>query len=204
MFRAATPDDTERIIEIMHGEPGDEAVGLAFGSVELARTLGAEMVRLPNSPSGWHRTVFAVVGENPVGVLQASAQDVGLGDFITPIVVLRVARIFGPWKFVRGIPRIRARSRVEFDPVPDAYGVHELHVDAAYRNRGIGQAMLSYAEADARRIGRPRMSLTTTTSNPARRLYERNDYRIVATKMDPAYEHYTGIAGRHLMVKELE
>jgi len=48
------------------------------------------------------------------------------------------------------------------------------------------------------------MSLTTTTINPARRLYERHGFHVVETKTDGAYERYTGIAGRHLMVKELE
>jgi len=47
------------------------------------------------------------------------------------------------------------------------------------------------------------MSLTTHTSNPARRLYERHGYRVVETRTDPAYERYTGIEGRVLMVKEL-
>ncbi len=47
------------------------------------------------------------------------------------------------------------------------------------------------------------MSLITTTTNPARRLYERHGYRVVETRADAAYERYTGIAGRYLMVKEL-
>jgi GNAT superfamily N-acetyltransferase len=180
-----------------------EAVGLAFGRPDLARALGGALIRLPNSPSGWERTVFAVHEERPVGVLQAGPDEVSFTSYVTLPVVWRVLRIFGPVKAVRGIPRIRARGRIDFDAVPDAYGVHELHVDPVFRNRGIGKAMLSYAEADARRLGSSRMALTTTTSNPARRLYEREGYRIVETKTDPAYERYTGIAGRHLLVKEL-
>lgn len=202
-FRQATPDSTERIIEIMHGEPGAEAVGLAFGSEKLAIALGALLMRLPKSLSGWEHTVFALHDGAAVGVLQASGTDVGMGDYITPAVILRVIRIFGPVKVVRALPRIRARSRVEFEPVADAYGVHELHVDRAFRNRGIGREMLDYAEDQARAASHPRLSLTTTTSNPARRLYERHGFRVVETKTDPAFERYTGIAGRHLMVKEL-
>jgi ribosomal protein S18 acetylase RimI-like enzyme len=84
-----------------------------------------------------------------------------------------------------------------------AYKVHELHVDPRYRNRGVGGLMLEYAEEDALRGGYRLMSLTTTTANPARRLYECHGFRIVETRTDPAFERYTGIAGRHLMVKDL-
>jgi len=47
------------------------------------------------------------------------------------------------------------------------------------------------------------MALTTTTTNPARHLYIRHGYRVVETRLDPAYERLTGIPGRVLMVKEL-
>lgn len=45
--------------------------------------------------------------------------------------------------------------------------------------------------------------LTTTTGNPARRLYERKGYTVTATRTDPAYERYTGAAGRVFMEKPL-
>jgi ribosomal protein S18 acetylase RimI-like enzyme len=48
------------------------------------------------------------------------------------------------------------------------------------------------------------MSLSTSTANPARRLYERHGFRIAETRTNATYEILTGIEGRHLMVKELE
>jgi ribosomal protein S18 acetylase RimI-like enzyme len=87
--------------------------------------------------------------------------------------------------------------------VPGAYRVRELHVDPGHRGRGIGGALLDYAEAEARKAGYTQMALTTTTVNPARRLYERHGFRVVETKTDPVYERYTGIEGRHRMVKDL-
>ncbi len=80
----------------------------------------------------------------------------------------------------------------------------ELDVDPQHRNRGIGGALLDYADAEARQQGYRLMSLTTTTINPARRLYERHGFGVVETKTDPAYQRYTGIEGRVLMVKELD
>lgn len=202
-FRKATPADTERIAEIIHKEAGQEALGLCFGRADLALALGYELIRLPGSPMGWEHTVLAELESAPVGVLQADGSQVSFGSFITPGVVLRVIRIFGLVKAVRGLPRIRARGRIDIDAAPGAYVVHELHVLPDYRNRGIGGVMLRYAEEDARRLGYRLMSLTTTTSNPARRLYERRGFRVVETRTDSAYERYTGIAGRHLMVKDL-
>ena len=204
-FRRARPQDTDRIAEIIHGEPTPEAVGLCFDSVELARALGYEVVRLPGSPQGWEHTVFAVLDKQPVGVLQAGGNSASFTSYMTrPRVALRVMRIFGLAKALRGLPRVRARARLSFNHPPGAYAVNELFVDSRYRNRGVGDAMLRYAEEDALRQGHRLMSLTTTTANPARRLYERHGFRVVETRTDPVYERYTGIAGRHLMVKELD
>ena len=202
-FRKATPADTDRIAEILHGEPGQEAVGLCFGSVQLARALGYALVRLPGTPQGWEHTVLAALNEEPVGVLQASGGHLGVTSFVTPGVVLQLMRIFGAFKLLRGLPRIRARARLNSDRQPGAYAVNELHVDSRHRNRGIGGALLDDAEDEARQGAYRLMSLSTTTINPARRLYERHGFRVVETRTDRAYERYTGIAGRHLMVKEL-
>ena len=49
--------------------------------------------------------------------------------------------------------------------------------------------------------GPRRISLTTATGNPARRLYERNGCRLIDQKTDARYERITGSAGRVLMVK---
>jgi len=100
--------------------------------------------------------------------------------------------------------RGRARARVAIPPPPDALHIHELHVARELRGRGIGGSVLRYAEEQARARGRPLLSLTTTTSNPARRLYERAGFRVVETRTDPAYRRITGIDGRHLMIKPLE
>jgi len=199
-FRKATEADTERIARIINDPPGREAVAIA-GCVEAAREFGMGWVRLPDSPQGWQRTVVGELGGEVVAVLQAGPP---------PESPFRLTRRVG-WLAVRvlgvsvitALPRQRARQRVQVEPPGGSYYIAEIDVDPRCRNRGIGGAALDYAEAQARDDGYRQMSLSTTTENPARRLYERHGFRVVETKTDAAYEKYTDIAGRHLMVKEL-
>ncbi len=99
--------------------------------------------------------------------------------------------------------RLTIRTRLQFPPVEGAYHITEIHVHPERRNLGIGTRLLRFAEAEARRKGCERMSLSTTASNPARKLYERLGYLVVDQKTTPEYEAITGIPGRVLMVKEL-
>jgi len=198
-FRRATPADTERIAEIIHGEPAQETVRILYGSVERARAMGYVLVRMPGSAQGWDRSVVGELGGEVVAVLQAG-QRVG-GIKVTPKLALKAIRILGLLGAIGILPKIRAQSRVNAEAPSGAYYISELHVHPRHRKRGIGGAALDYAEAQARRLGH---RLTTTTTNPARRLYERHGFRVVETRTDPEYERHTGIPGRHLMVKELE
>ncbi len=199
-IRRARVEDTERIAEIMGGEPGREAAAIA-GSDEGARRLWMEMVRMPGSPMGWQVTTVAEASAEVLGVLQAGKHEGSIK--ITPKLVLLTLRVVGPLGIPGLIRRLKAMDRVKPPPVPGAYKVQELHVDPRYRSRGIGGALLDYAEAEARAGGYRQMTLTTTTVNPARHLYERHGFRVVETRTNPEYERYTGIAGRHRMVKDL-
>jgi ribosomal protein S18 acetylase RimI-like enzyme len=199
-FRRATPADTDRIAEIIHGDPGQETVRMC-GSVERARAMGYELVRIPGSAQGWDRSVVGELDSEVVVVLQAGQQIGGIS--VTPTLALQAIRILGPLDAIRLLPKIGAQSRVNAKGPADAYYITELHVHPQHRNRGIGRAALDYAEAEARQRGHSQMTLLVTTVNPARRLYERHGFRVVETRTDPAYERYTGIPGRHLMAKDL-
>lgn len=199
-FRKATPEDTERIAEIIHGEPGRAAVGTC-GSVERARRIGYAMVRIPGSSQGWDRSVLGELDGEAVVVLQAGEQ-LG-GTRVTPALALQAIRIFGPIGAIRLLPRTRLQARLTPPAPPGSYHIAELHAHPQHRSRGHGGAALDYAEEDARKCGHRHMSLVTDSTNPARRLYERHGFRVVETRTDPAYERLTGIPGRHLMVKEL-
>jgi ribosomal protein S18 acetylase RimI-like enzyme len=199
-IRKATRGDTHSIAEIVAGTPGDEAVGIT-GSRSGARRFGMALIMMPHSFQGWDRSVIGELDGATAGVIQAGerASDFGL----TPRIAWIAVRSLGPIGIVRAAYRMRARSRVDTPPPKGAYHISELHVDPSLRNKGIGGALLDHAEAEARSTGYKQMSLSTTTSNPARHLYERHGFRVVETKTDPLYERYTGTAGRVLMVKDL-
>ncbi len=198
-IRQATAIDTDRIAEIIAGDPGQEAIAIA-GCVEAARNFGMGLVRLPGSPQGWQHSTVAELNGQVVGVLQTSSANASFR--LTPRLARLVLRTFG-FGIVSVYGRFRARLRVNPSFPAGAFYIAELHVDPASRNRGTGGTLLDHAEKEARRLNYRQMSLMTTTTNPARRLYERHGFAVVETRTDPAYERYTGIAGRHLMVKEL-
>jgi len=199
-FREATPEDTERIAEIMFENPPRDVVGMLLDE-ERARRIGKELVRQPNSPQGWRRTVLAELSGEGIGVLQGGVEHPGVR--LSAGLALAALAIYGPVDLVRVVLRLRARRRVNIEEPSNAYSIAELHVDPTYRSRGIGGALLSYAEGQARQVECRLMSLTTHMANPARRLYERHGFRVVETRTDPDYERYSGIEGRVMMVKEL-
>jgi GNAT superfamily N-acetyltransferase len=96
-----------------------------------------------------------------------------------------------------------ARQRVQFEAQRDAFPIGELNVDEALRNRGIGGKLLQHAEGLAHSHGSSLMCLETGITNPARHLYERHGYALVATKADAEYERLTGSPGRILMSKQI-
>lgn len=200
-IRRATKSDTERIAEILAGEPGREATAIC-GGVGPARRFGMGFVSLRDSPQGWPHTTVAEGGGRVVGIIQAGHQT---EEFrLTPAVAFLALRAFGPVRLVGVARRLQARARVQTHAPAGTYHVSELDVDPGFRNQGIGGALLEWAEGEAREGGYKVMSLSTTMDNPARRLYERHGFRVTETLTDPEYERITGISGRYLMIKDLD
>ena len=197
--RKATAADTERIAELLSGDPGQEAVAVA-GCYEAARKFGMALVRLPDSPQGWQHSVVAELEGEVAGIMQGGVDEIDYG--LTPSLAWLAFRVFGVG-FVSVLGRYRVLQRVGIPHPRDSYYIGEINVAAELRNRGIGGALLDHATAEAKRLGCAQMSLNTTITNPAQHLYERHGFRIVETRTDPEYERMTGIPGRVLMIKEL-
>ncbi len=201
-FRKATPADTDRIAEIMFGDPRPEAIrAIGLGDIERVRAIGRAYVRMPGSPKGWQRSIVTELDGRVVGVLQTYSP---VSLMIAARMLLVVVHVHGPWNALKLARLASASRRAQAGRRLGGYHVSELHVDSRYRNLGIGAALLGYAEDEARKGGHRLMSLEVLTTNPARRLYERAGFRVVGTRSDPAFERSTGAAGNHEMVKDLD
>ncbi|MEO7666514.1 MAG: N-acetyltransferase [Dehalococcoidia bacterium] len=199
-IRPAHESETDRIAEIIFGDPPPESVWMT-GSKRRARALGKVMVRLGGEMS-WENTTVAEIDGRVVGILQPALGADG-GVKVGPALILHTLRIIGPFSIRGVLQRMKVRERLNFALPEGAYHIAELHVDEALRGQGIGGALLDHAEVEARKGGRDQMSLVTAIANPARRLYERHGFVVVETKTDAEYERGTGSEGRVLMVKEL-
>jgi ribosomal protein S18 acetylase RimI-like enzyme len=200
-IRHAEVADSDRICELVYEQPDGETVKLT-GSVERARAFGALLMEASPMQS-WRRADLAEVEGHVVGVVQHGFRGDDRSEADEPRFLLRVGRAFGVRGSLFALPRGRALSKVRVASPSGSWLIGELHVDAGFRGRGIGRALLAHAERAALDQRAPRLALTARTNNPARRLYERFGFEVVATRTHPSYERYTGAKGRVLMVKEL-
>jgi ribosomal protein S18 acetylase RimI-like enzyme len=197
-IRDACGEDRDAIAAVFGDEPSEEQLGIA-GDPERARRFRALIGRSLVSDEALARTRVAVVEGRVVGLLQTGDE---AGERIDWRVALGVLRIFG-FDVLAFLRRDRARGAVQIRRPPDCLHIAEVHVLARLRGAGIGAALLADVERRARAANRSALSLTTTTSNPARRLYERAGYRVVETREDATYRALTGVAGGVRMVKRL-
>jgi ribosomal protein S18 acetylase RimI-like enzyme len=192
--RPATEHDFNSVVDIIFGDPQPEVLALA-GSPELARRFGAGRLHLHGFPDPTHPTVLACTDDKVLGILQyTTTPEMDRTDWD---MVQLIVRVFGLLGATRRARRFYGLTRVQVAAPPGSFYIAELHVDPASRGQGIGGTLLDWATAEA---GDDRlMTLHTTTSNPARALYERHGFVVRTTRSHREYKRYTGIEGRHLM-----
>ncbi len=178
--------------------PTRESVAIA-GSARGAERFSASLLRhaLAEETSV---VIVAETASEPVGFAEVSRG----GDLPSFGIVARAGvDALGVLGALRSARRSLARLKVNLS-APEG-GVHlvELQVAPEHRNRGVGALLLRRVDDYAAEQRAAHISLTTAIENPARRLYERNGYRVTGQKTDPRYERITGSAGRVLMVKEI-
>jgi ribosomal protein S18 acetylase RimI-like enzyme len=197
-IRDARSTDRAGIVAAFGDEPSDEQIGIV-GDTIRARGFRGVIARALVTKDALTRTLVAVADGRVVGMLQTGDE---AGEHVDVGVVLGVLRVFGfgIFGFLR---RDRARAAVQIRQPAECLHIAEVHVLARMRGAGIGAALLAEVERRARAANSPALSLTTTTSNPARRLYERAGFRVVETREDATYRALTGVAGRVLMIKRL-
>lgn len=200
-FVAATEADSDRLSDIMLGEPGQLTtdVGMRlFGMSDHGKA--QRLWRIVNrNGEAWRHVTLAKSRNETVGILMNASLDVSLSASL----LLRAALMFGPLWLLRLPGRMKLQRRVQTEGPAGAYSVSELHVAPSARGGGIGAALLVEAEGQARAGGHDAMTLQTLTENPAVHLYERFGFEVVETRTDPDYEAVTGVGGYHRMVKRL-
>lgn len=199
--RPAIAADSDLLADIVLGSDQQITTQVAmrlYGieRLDVARSLFRTVWRAADN---WKLSVVAERGSEPVAELQTG----GSSMQVTPGVVVAALRALGPVALLRLPRRLRLQRRVSPAKPPGAYVVAELHVAPEWRGKSIGQAMLTYAEIEARERGCREMALHTLTNNPARRLYERSGFRAVRTCVDADFRRLTGADGNILLVKEL-
>lgn len=200
-FRPATVAESDLLADMVLGDEQQVTTQVAmrlYGieRLDVARALFRVTWR---SAENWRRSVIASRESEPVGMIQTGTSSMK----VTPWLALAALRALGPIAWLRLPSRLRIQRRVSPAKPPGAYVVAELHVAHRLRGQGIGAAMLTHAEADARDRGFRQMALHTLTSNPARQLYERCGFRIAGTCVDPEFRRMTGADGNILLVKTL-
>lgn len=200
-FRRATEDESDLLADMVLGEPEQAArhtMAKLFGAedAEVFRSLFREVWRAARN---WKLSELILVDGEVAGLLQTGDSSMR----ITPRVVLAAVRAFGLLGSLRLVSRLRLQDRVAPAKPPGAYLVSELHVKPEFQGRGVGGAALERAEEDARKRGFALMALTTLTTNPARRLYERFGFTVEGEAVDAEFERITGAAGNVLYVKRL-
>ncbi len=144
----------------------------------------------------------AVNGADPIGFAWLTSSDHSEVPSLGRVAAMAV-RAMGVAGALAAAWPAASRRAVDLSPPPGGAHLTELHVHPNHRGEGIGGALLDAVEGAARSQGAPHLSLTTGSSNPARHLYERHGFEVVAERASHRYTRLTGIPGRVLMVKSL-
>jgi len=200
-IRLATADDVSRIVEIVNSDTGDETVAL-MGSNDLAGAYREKLIEYQGIPNTERITAVAHIDDKVVGVIQYRFGDRGSHGRLTHIRIL--TSLVGPLGVLRRAPQLLGRMRAQI-PIPeDSFYITLVQVDPAYQNDGVGTRMLEWTDQEAKRLGAPRMTLTTTANNPARHLYERCGYNITTAATHRSYVRNLQVPGRLLMEKSIK
>jgi ribosomal protein S18 acetylase RimI-like enzyme len=185
--RAAAEDDLEQMVDAMLAEPSVEQ--LAFMPTIPGARVFARSVWLAAGLDGF---VVAEDDGDVVGFAWCSESDVSARDGLRAATA--AWGVTGPIRLaVKGWPR-----QLVGLTMPPGPKLIELHTHPSRRGTGIGSLLLDHVVRE--HGGRP-ISLTTRSNNPARHLYERHGFAVVAQKDNRAFERRTGAPGRVLMVR---
>lgn len=200
-IRPAQPADSALAVKLIHLSMGEEMDWL-FGQ-EAGYPADAVMAALyarRGNRFSWNLCWVAEADGQAVGLLLAFAgRRLPVLEAVTGLHLVGVFGLRATWRLAR-------KQRLYGDLVearPDEYYVSNLGVLPEFQGRGIGGALLDFADEQARAAGLGKCSLLVAQDNPALRLYRRRGYEIAASYTFPVPEIGHG-RGMHRMVKQLQ
>lgn len=175
------------MVDVMFAEPSVEQIAF-MPTIEGARRFTRDLWGRP----GTDEFVVADDEGSVVGFAWCSERNISTADGARAAVA--GWGWLGPLRLVvRGWPR----QLVELS-MPAGPKLVELQAHPSRRGTGVGTLLLEHV-IDS--VGGRSLSLTTRSDNPARHLYERHGFAVVAEKRNGAFERRTGSPGRILMVR---
>jgi len=197
-LRGGVVGDVDVLMDIQFRSPSEDAIAIA-GSVAAAKRFQS-MLLARGLENGSAEVIVLEIDGVPAGFAELSTG----GDVPSLGIVARCAvKTMGLGGALKAGWRSPARAAVDMTPAEEGLHLVELQVDPDHRNEGLGARLLAEVERIARERGAVTLSLTTGIDSPARRLYERSGFAVVAEKRHRRYESITGSPGRVLMVKPL-
>ncbi len=203
ILRPATPEDAEPAASLMYetmGTLGDFIFGQPTGA-GTTRVLAA-LFRERKHFLSYQYSILAEMD----GTIAGIAQEIPEEELSKATVQLAraVAKCFG-WRAAIGLAWRGFPLAFEGDAEAGEYYVSTLAVAPAYRNRGIGRALLEDAARRARDLNISTISLSVMLHNTnAFRFYQREGYRVdrkVISKLRAPGVQYSGF---HRMIKLLK
>ncbi len=200
VLRPARPDDAD-VAAVLIYMTMTRVADFLFRGRERALTALARLFAYPDTRFGHRFAVMAEVDGRGVGmILAAPAEALARTAWPTARVLPRVLGLRGMVGFVW---RSLMVAGIE-EGRPGEYYVAHLAVLPDFQGNGIGSALLAHAEAEARRLGRGRVSLLVEIGHErARAFYEKHGYAVVEVHETPRQERRFGYRGAYRMVKEV-
>lgn len=197
-IRHVTSSDVEAIVDRLVFDPvaDIETVALVGDGARVRRYIRARLFA-KHAPFHEWDCVIAEADQEVVGLLDYSRS----GSHRSERLKL-LAQTVGPVQFLRALPLLYGRLRVDMHVPDDVFPINDIRVDPPRRNQGVGTALLEWAEGEARGRGYQRMMLQALSTNPAIGLYERYGFRTVRSREHWLYTRAVG-ANRCLMEKVL-
>lgn len=202
ILRKAEPGDARKASELIYST-GPQSFNLVYGSQEKALALISKMFACTKNISSFEYSTVAVIDKTVVGVIVLfEKNDILETQARTGSLLLQMV---GPLFLLLRMPVFIRQSRLNPEACKDELFVADVAVSPDARGRGVGRALMKYAEIIAREKELPKLSLGVSKGNfPAIGLYKSLGYKITEEHTDEWFKRRYGFPGVFKMVKAVK